>query len=158
MVNWSSVGCDAITQPIVYSTPGVIVDPVPNYGGLLNGAPKIGFDADNNVLISYYKLDRQLNTQVYVAAPGSRKDAWTITQVSQWTGRYLAQGIGAIPSVPTVSPVSPLPDGNLQMQYDYQDQSGIWIMNPKTLIPFTEADVPASLPPPDAVPGVVHRP
>ena len=69
--------------PIVYSTPGVIVDPVPNYGGLLNGAPKIGFDADNNVLISYYKLDRQLNTQVYVAAPGSRKDAWTITQVSQ---------------------------------------------------------------------------
>lgn len=146
MVSWVTVGGDPISLPIVYSTRGVIVDPVPNYGGLLNGAPKIGFDADNNVLISYYKLDRELNTQVYVAAPESKSNAWKTTQVSQWTGRYLAQGIGAIPNVPTVSPVSTLPDGNLQMQYNYLDQSGIWIMNPKTLIPFTEAAVPASMP------------
>lgn len=147
MVNWATIGGNAITLPIVYSTPGVVVDPVPNYGGLLNGAPKIGFDADNRVLISYYKFDRELNTQVYVAAPEpGNGDAWAITQVSGWTGRYLAQGIGAIPGVPVVSAVSTLPDGNLQMQYNYTDQSGIWIMNPKTLIPFTQAPVPASLP------------
>ncbi|MBO0882935.1 MAG: BNR repeat-containing protein, partial [Mycobacterium sp.] len=147
MVNWTTIAGDAIRLPIVYSTAGVLVDPVPNYGGLLNGAPKIGFDAKYQVLISYYKFDRQLNTQVYVARPLAGKgNAWGITQVSNWTGRYLAQGIGGIPGVPVVSPVSPLPDGNLQMQYNYVDQSGIWIMNPQTLIPFTEAQVPASLP------------
>lgn len=147
MVNWETIAGDPITLPIVYSTGGVTVDPVPNYGGLLNGAPKIGFDASNQVLISYYKLDRELNTQVYVAGPlPGQGAAWKITQVSNWTGRYLAQGIGAIPGVPVVSPVSPLPDGNLQMQYNYLDQSGIWIMNPKTLIPFTQAPVPVSLP------------
>jgi hypothetical protein len=147
MVNWSTIGGSAITLPIVYSTPGVLVDPVPNYGGMLNGAPRIGFDAKNQALISYYKFDQKLNTQVYVARPRpGNGNTWTITQVSKWTGRYLAQGIGGIPGVPVVSAVSTLPDGNLQMQYNYTDQSGIWIMNPKTLIPFTEAAVPVSLP------------
>lgn len=146
MVNWTTIAGDKITLPIVYSTAGVLVDPVPNYGGMLNGAPRIGFDAKNQVLISYYKFDRDLNTQVYVAKPTGKSNAWSITQVSRWTGRYLAQGIGAIPGVPVVSAVSTLPDGNLQMQYNYIDQSGIWIMDPGTLIPFTEAAVPVSLP------------
>jgi len=144
MVNWTTIGGAAITLPIVYNTAGVVVDPVPNYGGMLNGAPKVGFDANNRVLISYYKFDQNLNTQVYVASHSGAR--WEITQLTGWTGRYLAQGIGAIPNVPAVSPVSPLPDGNLQLQYGYLDQSGILIMNPKTLIPFTEARVPPGLP------------
>lgn len=48
--------------------------------------------------------------------------------------------------MPNVSAASALPDGNLQMQYDYNGQSGIWIMKPNEFTPFTEVPVPASLP------------
>lgn len=146
MVHWRTVEGDPVPLPIVYSTPGVLVDPVPNYGGLLNGVPRIGFDAGGQVLISYYKFDAALNTQVYVARP-RREGGWETIQVSRWSGRYVAQGVGAIPRVPLVSEVSPLPDGNLSMRYEYAGQSGIWIMDPGTLIPFTEVPAPAGLPP-----------
>lgn len=83
MVHWTTVDGRPVTLPIVYSTRGVVVDPIPDYGGLLNGAPRIGFDANDNVLISYYKLDADLNTQVYIARPKpGAGDAWTISQVS----------------------------------------------------------------------------
>lgn len=145
MVNWRTIAGEPIALPIVYASSGVVVDPVGNYGGLLNGAAKIGFDADGHVLVSYYRFDGSLNTQVYVARP--RPDStWDTVQVSRWTGRYLAQGVGAIPGVPVISAVSVLPDGNLRMRYEYQGQSGIWIMSPTTLAPFTEVAASASLP------------
>jgi hypothetical protein len=82
-----------------------------------------------------------LNTQVYVARPRPGR-GWTITQVSSWSGRYFAQGIGTIPAPPLVSPVTTLPDGNLQLAYTYASStasySGTWILNPKSLRPFTE--------------------
>ncbi len=150
MVHWETIDGDPLSLPIVQSTKGVVVDPIPVYHGLLNGVPAIGFDADKRVLISYYKLDAKLNTQVYIARPTS-KNRWKIVQVSGWTGRYYAEGIGTIPPQPGISAVSALPDGNLQMAYSYKpaadtSYSGTWIIDPKTLQPFTEAATPPSAP------------
>lgn len=150
LIHWETIDGDALSLPITQSTKGVVVDPIPMYRGLLNGVPMIGFDADNGVLISYYKLDKKLNTQVYIARPAS-KNRWRVTQVSQWTGRYWAEGIGAIPPQPHVTAVSALSDGNLQMAYSYTPSadvsySGTWIIDPKTLLPFTEAPTPPSAP------------
>jgi hypothetical protein len=142
LVHWETVDGDPLSLPITQSTSGVLVDPIPIFGGLLNGIPTVGFDADNRVLISYYKLDKKLNTQVYIARPAS-KNGWRVVQVSSWTGRYLPQHIGYIAPQPLVSPVSALPDGNLRLAYSYVPSadvsySGTWILDPKTLRPFTE--------------------
>jgi hypothetical protein len=81
---------------------------------------------------------------VYVAQPAKkhRKKGWEVVQVSNWTGRYWAEGIGTIPPEPLVSPVTALPDGNLRLAYSYDSgttsYSGTWILNPRTLRPFTE--------------------
>jgi putative BNR repeat neuraminidase len=143
LVHWETVDGDPLSLPITQSTKGVVVDPIPVYDGLLNGVPTIGFDAGGTVLISYYKIDKRLDTQVYVARP-ARRDRWQVVQVSEWTGRYYAEGIGTIPPQPLVSPVGTLPDGNLQLAYSYepsaaQSYSGTWILDPGTLKPFTEA-------------------
>ncbi|HEX3815131.1 MAG TPA: BNR repeat-containing protein [Mycobacteriales bacterium] len=150
MVHWETVDGDPLSLPIVQSTKGVVIDPIPMYNGLLNGVPAIGFDADKRVLISYYKLDKKLNTQVYIARP-THKNSWQVIQASSWTGRYFAEGIGTIPPQPSISAVSALPDGNLQMAYSYTPSadtsySGTWIIDPKTLHPFTEAPTPSSAP------------
>jgi hypothetical protein len=142
LVHWETVDGDPLSLPLTQSTAGVTVDPIPIYHGLLNGIPTIGFDADNRVLISYYKLDKDLNLQVYAARPTS-KNRWQIIQVSSWSGRYFAQGVGYIPPQPLVSPVTALPDGNLQLAYKYapltgDSFSGTWILDPQTLLPFTE--------------------
>lgn len=147
LVNWQTIDGDAITLPITKTTPGVTVDPIPVYQGLLNGIPTVGFDAGNEVLISYYKLDRASNTQVYVGRPrpglGNR---WDVIQVSRWTGRYVAQGEGTIPPQPLVGPVSTLPDGHLQLSYSYAPNattsySGTWVLDAGTLQPVTEAPI-----------------
>ncbi|MBO0884342.1 MAG: BNR-4 repeat-containing protein, partial [Mycobacterium sp.] len=112
LVSWQTIEGAPVTLPITYSTPGVIVDPVPIYNGLWNNEAQIGFDANKNVIISYYKFDRNWNAQVYFARPKPGV-GWKIIQASSWTGRYELAGIGAVPGLPSVSPVSTLPDGNL---------------------------------------------
>lgn len=142
LLHWETAGGVPLSLPLVASTSGVVVDPIPVYRGLLNGNPTIGFDAENRLLLSYYKLDKNLHTQAYVARP-LRRDRWDITQISHWTGRYWAEGIGYIPTPPSLSAVGTLADGNLQMTYSYtsatDSYSGTWIMDPDTLQPFTEA-------------------
>jgi hypothetical protein len=143
LVHWETVSGDPLSLPLTQSTKGVVVDPIPVYNGLLNGQPTIGFDAEGRVLISYFKLDKKHNTQVYIARPQS-KNRWQVVQVSDWTGRYWAEGIVTIPPTPLVSPAGTLPDGRLQMGYSYTDPggktySGTWILDPKSLRPFTEA-------------------
>ena len=153
LVNWETIESAPVTLPITYSTPGVIVDPVPIYHGLINSKASIGFDADRSVIISYTKFDKNWNAQVYFARHQDGA-VWDIIQASSWTGRYLLAGLNGIPGLPAVSAVSPLPDGNLQMTYSvplnppYSDsnQSGVWILNPKGLLPFTEVPVPKTLP------------
>lgn len=149
LVHWETIEGAPVALPVTYTTPGVIVDPIPIFHGLVNSRASIGFDASNKVIISYYKFDSKWNAQVYFARPKPGK-GWETIEASSWTGRYELAGIGTIPGQPIVSAVSPLPDGNLQMTYSvpenppysYSSQSGVWIMDPKTLLPFTEVHTP----------------
>ncbi len=148
LAHWETVDGDPLSLPITQSTKGVLVDPIPIFGGLLNNVPNVGFDADHRVLVTYYKLDKALNTQVYAARPTSH-NRWKITQVSDWTGRYLPQHIGYIAPAPSLGRIAPLADGNLQLAYSYTPSadvsySGTWIIDPATLRPFTEATTASS--------------
>lgn len=148
LVHWETAGGDPLTLPLTKTTAGVVVDPVPPYDVLLNGQATLGFDAGNRPLIAYFKLDKKLNEQAWIARP-SEDNGWEIVQVSNWTGYYFFQGIGGVPTPPALSPVTLLPDGNLALGYSYTSStggfSGTWILNPTTLQPFTEAPLQETL-------------
>lgn len=82
LVNWEDSNGKPVTLPLVRST-GEIVDPVPTFGGMLNGQKKIGFDADDLPMISYYKNDRNGDTQIMLARKSGK--GWAIHQISEWT-------------------------------------------------------------------------
>jgi hypothetical protein len=149
LVHWETVGGDPLSLPLTPSTKGVVVDPVPIFSGLANNYPAPGFDADNRVVVSYYKLDKNLNTQVYLARPTS-KNNWEIVQATEWSGRYLPQHIGYVLPPVNLGRVSPLPDGNLQLPFSYSPLtgdsfSGTLIIDPDTLLPFTESTTPSTV-------------
>lgn len=159
LLHWETAAGDPVGLPLTQRTPGVIVDPVPIFGGLLNIGYALGFDLDGMPVISYYKFDDQADTQVYVARPARERDGnpgstWDIVTVSRWAGRYVPERVGYIAPPPRVSAVSALPDGNLRLDYRYDPSpdtsyAGTWILDHDSLAPRSEIpimeDVPAGL-------------
>lgn len=82
LIHWEDSNGKPITLPITRSR-GEIVDPVPEFGGMLNGQTKLGFDADKAPMISYYRNDADGNTQIMLARKSGK--GWRILQVSDWT-------------------------------------------------------------------------
>jgi hypothetical protein len=94
LVNWVTNNGTPLTTPFTYGQ-GDVVDPVPDFGGLLNGNAKIGFDGAGNVLITYHKYDAQARSQVYAARP-TGTGTWQIRQITNWTGRWSFGGVGSL--------------------------------------------------------------
>lgn len=71
-----------------------IVDPIPPGNGLLNGNIALGFDQNNNAVVSYHKYDEDGNIQIYNA----RKEAgeWVVHQTTDWDWRWDFGGWGSI--------------------------------------------------------------
>lgn len=83
LVNWEDSNGNPISLPIIRST-GEVVDPVPAFGGILNGQKRLGFDASGLPMISYYKHDAKGDTQIMLARKAG--NGWSIHQISEWTG------------------------------------------------------------------------
>ena len=64
--HWENAAGKPLTLPI-RMTDGVIVDPVPQNGGMINGNTRVGFDDKGRVTISYHKHDAAGNTQPWNA-------------------------------------------------------------------------------------------
>lgn len=82
LVNWEDSNGLPVALPIIRST-GEIVDPVPTFGGILNGQKRLGFDADGLPMISYYKHDSKGDTQIMLARKAGQ--SWAVHQISEWT-------------------------------------------------------------------------
>lgn len=95
--NWTTVAGQPVTLPITPQTAGVIADPVPINGGLLNGSQTIGFDSAGQPIIAYIKYDPAGYTQVYLARHDST--SWNITKATNWTYRWNLSGSQSLPSV-----------------------------------------------------------
>ncbi|HEX2952252.1 MAG TPA: BNR repeat-containing protein, partial [Armatimonadota bacterium] len=96
LFHWENAAGEAVTLPISLQTPGVIIDPIPVGGGIINGCNRLGFDADGRVVITYHKFDANGNTQVYAAR--YEYGIWTIRQISNWAYRWYFSGGGTIPN------------------------------------------------------------
>jgi hypothetical protein len=94
LVNWQTAGGQPLVLPLTPYTQGVMVDPIPPKGGIINGSGQIGFDGDSRVVISYHKFDEEGNTQLYFAR--FEEGAWKIRQATNWNYRWYPSGGGSI--------------------------------------------------------------
>jgi hypothetical protein len=151
LVRWEGSDGGAFALPITLAS-AEIVDPVAAGAGLLNGGLAIGFDHDDRVILTYHRHDDAGDMQVHAA----RRDAagWRVRQVSDWSGyRWEFGGGGSLPSVEVrVGSVEPRVDGRLALSYRYKHGSGIWSLDPETLVPIGE--IPKG---PDPVPPSIRE-
>lgn len=131
LVNWEDSNGKPVTLPLIRST-GEIVDPIPPFGGVLNGQKKLGFDADNRPMISYYKNDANGDTQIMLARKVGR--GWDIHQISDWTDSKQFLDRGGSLNVSILVPESPYlaQDGTIRVRAQRDGEEIEFTVNPKT--------------------------
>ncbi|MDR2674289.1 MAG: BNR repeat-containing protein [Opitutaceae bacterium] len=161
LVHWETVAGAPVRLPVTISTPGVIVDPVPVEGGIINGSGLAGFDHQKNVVIAYHKFDAAGLTQLYLARFIDGR--WQSTQASRWNYRWYFHGGGSL--VAEIRHGAPAPRGDkLAISIRHPGLgSGLWLVEPRTLqlirkIPSGEPALPARLRKPQSpFPGMEVR-
>lgn len=131
LVDWETIDGRSVNLPITVNTPGVMVDPVPVRGGIINGTGRVGFDQDGRLLITYHKYDAKGLTQMYIAS--WEDGTWKHTQASDWNYRWDFHGDGSI-SFEIVIGQTEVIDNRLgvfirHINYD----SGFYLLDPVTL-------------------------
>ncbi|MDR1282642.1 MAG: BNR repeat-containing protein, partial [Opitutaceae bacterium] len=150
--HWETMDGHPLTLPLSLQTPGVILDPVPANGGIINGSGKPGFDDKGRVIIAYHKFDDKGATQLYLAR--AENGAWNTRQITRWTYRWEPRGNGAIPYDIGHSGVRHDPALGLyiSIRNACHDNGGwnAWKLDPDTLEPgekIPAAQVPGYIPP-----------
>lgn len=131
LVRWETAGGVPLTLPLTIQTAGVVVDPVPVRGGLLNGTQAVGFDAHNRVVISYIKYDAAGNTQLYFAR--WQGDRWVSQQASAWSYRWDFHGGGSLVNEVHVGPLRASGSGLTVAIIHKIYGSGVWQVDPATM-------------------------
>ncbi len=104
LVKWQDSNGKPLPLPLTLAKTEV-VDPVPPGAGMINGNVKLGFDQQQNPIISYHKYDENGNTQLYVAR--KQGQSWHSVQVSQWQNfRWDFGGAGSLGRFP-IKPYAP---------------------------------------------------
>ena len=133
ITQWETATGAAVTLPITFSTPGVVVDPVPQFSGLINRG-QIGFDAQGRPIITYHKFDAtpQGYTQLYNAR--LENGTWRIYQTTDWTYKWNFGGTGSLVIEIEFGPVVLNANGTLTQWYRHsQYGTGVLQLNPTNL-------------------------
>ncbi|MFI7430457.1 BNR-4 repeat-containing protein [Micromonospora sp. NPDC049836] len=139
LVSWEDSAGRPLALPLTYLRSEVI-DPVPTYGGVVNGNVRLGFDAADRVVVTYTKYDADLGNQLYAAQPDGA-GGWRITRLTSWTGRWEILGSGTLAfPVSLQSAASGLPDGRLRVPYTCRGVKRSLIVDPSSM--SVVADVP----------------
>ncbi|MCE0498887.1 MAG: BNR repeat-containing protein [Methylacidiphilales bacterium] len=131
MVHWETVDGQPLTLPITGTTQGVVVDPIPVNGGILNTMGQIGFDANKQPIISYTKYDANGKTQLYLAR--YENGAWQLHLASDWNVRYEFSGGGTFAPPIGVAPVELRGDKMCIQIVDKELGNDFWEIDPQTM-------------------------
>lgn len=138
LVHWVNIADKSVELPITISDTCTWVDPIPVKGGIINGAAKMGFDSNNNLLITYHKYDEAGNTQGYITR--YENNGWKIVPLSKWNYRWNFQGGGSIGKGYVVIG-APFCQGLgvLKINFEHiKEGKGYWLVDEKTLSPMQE--------------------
>ncbi|MCF8226153.1 MAG: BNR repeat-containing protein [Bacteroidales bacterium] len=94
LLHWFDAFGNEITLPATINDPGLIVDPIPPGGGIINLAAKMVLNDDQLPVFIYHKYDSEGNLQLYVSRLGN--DKWVAKQITTWDYRWDFSGWGSI--------------------------------------------------------------
>lgn len=147
LINWETIDGTPVTLPITPETKGVIIDPVPVRGGIINGSLGIGFNSSNQPVASYHKHDSRGNTQVYAAQ--FENGRWIPHQLTDWNYRWEFNGGGSITFEIRLGRITIHDAGKLALEYNHiKYGKGLLIIDEKTL-ELLEIQKPAKRYPPE---------
>jgi len=148
---WETAAGAPLKLPLRLETPGVVVDPVPMKGGLLNGSQHLGFDSQKRVVLTYHKHDENGLTQAYAARFANGR--WTPVRLTQWDYRWDFSGGGTISREIGLGPVKPGAPGTLEMAWSHiKFGAGRLVLSEQDLTPLGQ------LPPERTWPASHSRP
>lgn len=166
--NWETMSGDKLGSTVTFDTykqhPSLVVADMPTQCGQLNGLFNLGFDKNDQPLVSYdqfdscdlgpgtTQMDQYQNgwgaNQVHVARWDSVNNQWDEKQVTALTSRWAPHGGGAIPFSLGVGAVSPLLSSygkiNVQTTGDVLvlplsvGSGNVVTLDAKTMVPLTE--------------------
>jgi hypothetical protein len=144
LTHWENAAGQAIKLPLTLGvTKGVIVDPVPSGGGIINVTGWAGFDSKNRVVVSYHKFDANGKIQAYVGRFAG--DKWMIRCVSDWDYRWEFKGNGSINVEIRVGRILTAGAGKLHLPYRHiKYGSGVLVIDEGTLKPMGVGKQPKS--------------
>ena len=146
LARWETAGGAPVALPLTIETPGVVVDPSPPKGGLINMGIGLGFDADRRPVLTYHRYDDAGKSQVFNAR--WEEGRWRVVPASDWSYRWEFGGGGSIASEVGAGPVRVLPDGALAQSYSHAKLgSGTWRLDARTLKPTGTIPAVPTLPP-----------
>lgn len=148
LIHWQNAAGQPLPLPIVYTSPEIVVDPVQAGGGMINNNTKIGFDAQQRVVLSYHKNDAA-GTQLFNAR--REGNSWALHKTSSWQTTWAFGGQGTLEFDIVVEPVAVQSNGDLVQKW-YHAQYGGWgafRLDPNTLA--AQAQIPPPLPYPSAL-------
>lgn len=112
---WETASGDVVQLPVRYSTTSVIVDDIPEGGGILNGSPVVGAAPGAAPVIAYYRYDADGNHQIFGATPELGR--WRSARLTTWQGRFPVQGNGTLGVPLSIDFVGPAGDGRVRIDY-----------------------------------------
>lgn len=131
LIHWETSGGNPLSLPMTFET-GEVVDPVPLYGGAINGNVALGFDAQQRPIVSYHKFDTNGFTQVYNAR--LEDGEWKSHQATDWTYRWEFFGGGSIEFEIRVGAVTRNAEGQLEQRLSNRHhESGTWVLDDQSL-------------------------
>lgn len=146
-IRWETAGGTPLVLPLTLATPGVIVDPVPVKGGILNGNGHVGFDSRHRPLLAYPKYDAAGNSQAHIARfEGGR---WNIVPLTTWNYRHDFSGKGTLErSEINLDAVRPGAPGELRLAFSHvKFGSGVWVIDEDSLRVLRKEPQPPTTPP-----------
>lgn len=140
LVNWLTATGAGVTLPVTFdNNPGVIVDDVPQFAGLINRG-EIGFDSQGRPVITYHKFESAGDDTSYTQLYNARFEAgqWVIYKTTDWPYRWDFGGGGSLVIQIQLGPVVLQPDGRLTQWYSHwQLGRGVLVLDEETLLPDT---------------------
>ncbi len=97
LIHWETAAGEAVKLPLTLGTGGLVVDPSPAGGGMINGGQKLVFDALKRPLIVYHKNDAAGNMQLYAAR--FEGGGWHREALTTWNQPVPFSGGGSMPFI-----------------------------------------------------------
>jgi len=154
LIHWETAAGQAIELPMTLGAKGLIVDPVPSGGGMINGGARLVFDSQNRPMIAYHKSDANGNMQIYVARFGHGE--WARRAITSWLKPVKFSGRGAMPFIGIrISTPKPIKAGVWAVGYRHRDYgAGMAVFSEATLDPVKSSFAP----PRPELPAELRRP